>query len=251
MRFSERMAKRNWPHSIQTFFPYIDKRRARAHVASLGLESSLPEEYWCGLEPSGLLGRDVVPTRFVAKLTHPRATACVCVWMMNEFREMHRDRRMTREQLVAAIERALELCHGSWIVAQELVTREDGTQVIPPDYRFYAFAGHIEYVMVRTRPGKQCAWVNTEFERLPHMCTNLAGLATNDYAMRRPRCWSQLVELARTIAASFTSFMRIDLLASPRGPVFLEFGATPGTHMTPEGDVALGRVWDEHCGDQL
>ena len=66
-----------------------------------------------------------------------------------------------------------------------------------------------------------------------------------------PDCWDEMLEDVRNLGRSLGCFMRIDMFATDKGPVFGEFTPTPegGKGYTEWADKYLATFWKGLEGD--
>lgn len=126
-------------------------------------------------------------------------------------------------------------------VSEELLRGPDGG--IPPDVKILAFRGTIAATFVRTISPKLYRWFDPRWRSID------PGLAlhTLDDSIQPPDDAESYLELARSISAAIAvPFVRVDLLATERGPVVGELTPFPGwAHdLAPDFDEKLGRLYE-------
>lgn len=137
----------------------------------------------------------------------------------------------------------------------EEFVHEDGTAVIPEDYKFLAFQGVIGLIIKinRNKEKLTMSYFDSEFRPLSDGIIRFKNdIATLERA-DTPKNWEQLLNVARRVSVIVpTPFARIDLFDSSRGPLLGEVTLTPGSFYYPNGhtlsdseNARLGRLWDE------
>lgn len=136
------------------------------------------------------------------------------------------------------------------VIVEERVRDSFGYDV-PLDYKVYAFATGIPLIMQRYGPKHlpEDKWL---FEFYDAKGTALGPVRLNTAGntggrLRPPECFDQIVSAARQmVAAAQVSFLRIDMYATPQGPVFGEFTPVPNNAnegFVPEYDALMGQMW--------
>lgn len=243
--FTERLHRRkqnhNWLNLTNPWVPAsLDKLLAKDMVATLGVR--MPQTYWTGEDPA-MIGP--LPPRFVLKAARGAGSQQVCV-MDGDYDVIHH-RHLSRPQL-------LELA-ASWqqgpLIAEELLQGEDGR--IPPfDYKCYAFGPHVVTIAIYDRLAKRSLWRDANWcEPLPALDSDKFSLG--DPSLSAPACLDALVQCASQLGRCYGTFIRVDLYATPDGPVFGEFCPIPlDGHCVPvEADRWLGERWATLVGEAI
>lgn len=134
-----------------------------------------------------------------------------------------------------------------------------GKYSIPRDFKFYAFNGQIALIQCidRNESPSRVTWYDGEFENIvdDSIICNPKYVKRAGYA--KPSLWKQLTQLAQEVSSNIgTPFARIDLFATPHGPMLGEVTLTPGGpyfrqhySFSNELDKKLGELWSsaEKC----
>lgn len=171
------------------------------------------------------------------------------VWVVYDGHELIRERTMTRAQLVSDVRRErgraspFKLCVEAFI---------GDSARLPVQYRLYAFNGHVAAVFHETRQG---VGRYSTFAFRPDGAAFEARLCTDplpEAPVTPPPSLKQMVQQARQLSAVIGSFVRFDCYDTPAGSVFGEFSFQPILSvLTPAADELFGRMWVEHCPDEL
>lgn len=143
-------------------------------------------------------------------------------------------------------------------IAEELLVNFDGRAGAPLDYKFYCFGSRIAFSAIierNTVTGSDDLnkfWFRTpEWKPLPLRFMWAHRHERGDPP--KPPFLDELSAMASDLAGRFDLFVRVDLYATTRGPVFGEFTHFPamGFSTTPLADLWLGSLWRglEGCGD--
>ena len=101
------------------------------------------------------------------------------------------------------------------------------------DFKFWCFGSTIAHVTVMCERWKDSeggyhvdfADCDAAYAPRPTWCTEQTDVASGASVALppKPRCWEARVATAQRLGAAVDAFTRIDLYATPRGPVFGEF----------------------------
>jgi len=134
-------------------------------------------------------------------------------------------------------------------VVEELLQHYDGRPGLPFDYKFNCFGSRIATINVVERNSLTNVHLNRYWFLTPDW-THPPFRVSNHYYPERtippqPDCLDDMLMLVRDVGARLNCFVRIDLYATTRGPVFGEFTAFPtmGYGYTPEAEAFFGRMW--------
>lgn len=136
------------------------------------------------------------------------------------------------------------------VIVEDLVRDSFGFDV-PLDYKVYAFATGIPLIMQRYAPSHlpKEKWLFEFYDvtGTPLGPVRLETSGNTGGTLRPPDCLDRIVSTARQlVAAAQVSFMRIDMYATPKGPVFGEFTPVPNNAQegfVPEYDALMGHMW--------
>jgi hypothetical protein len=249
--FSARIADRvrRW-QTLREPNPYLavaSKVDGQAFMRSLG--HAVPEVY--GVYPSidAIPRLEDLPETFVLKPTHGWSAAGV--FLMDRGFDLIRKRRFTQDELIRTAKSfrgfGAESLKGSW-VAEELLFGFDGRRKPSLDYKIFCFGSQVPLIQINMRSGvnrpRSCYWLRDADWR-PVPCRVSWDKYPQPSALTRPPCLDEMLKVVSDAAGRLNIFIRIDMYATERGPVFGEFTAYPhfGKDYTPRGDAWLGSYW--------
>ena len=143
-------------------------------------------------------------------------------------------------------------------MAEELLVNFDGRGGAPLDYKFSCFGPRVVYCTVIERNTiKGSGDLNRYWYMTPDWKPVPMRLRWDIRPERgiapAPPFLDKMFAMASDIGRHLDVFMRIDLYATTRGPVFGEFTPFParGREVTPLANLWLGAMWEglEGCGD--
>ncbi|PXY78563.1 MAG: hypothetical protein CXX81_07140 [Methanobacteriota archaeon] len=142
-------------------------------------------------------------------------------------------------------------------MVEEMLLPEVGrdSDGLPRDYKFYCYGEQIALVHVVLRKSliDQHAnihhYLDCELKPISHRVMTSRPVSEEPFPM--PDCWSEMLADVRTLGRSLGCFMRIDMFATDKGPVFGEFTPTPegGKGYTEWADKYLATFWKGLEGD--
>lgn len=184
-----------------------------------------------------------LPSSFVLKPVYGHSS--MNVFPIQEGRNPFDGAPMTRETVIDQVKGTTD----SPFIIEEFLQNFDGKQGIPNDYKFYCFGSKIAFIQVIERnsfkdPSQNRHWFVTEDWTRLGMEVRIREFAQPGLPARPPFL-PDMVSMAKDLVGSMGVFLRLDLYASTRGPVFGEFTAFPflGGGYTPEANAWLGRMW--------
>jgi hypothetical protein len=215
---------------------------------------AVPEVY--GIYPSleALPRFADLPPSFVVKPTNGWFGAGV--YLMRDGVELISQRRLTRDDLIRTARSITgprsKAIDGPWI-AEELLDNFDAPETAAHDYKFYCFGPKVVLIRVNQRTGKAQPFyrywnLDPDWNPLPFR------LRWKNYPqsspVTRPPFLDEMCAIASDVGARLNIFIRIDMFATTRGPVFCEFTGYPssGNGFTPRGDAWLGSFWKTRDG---
>lgn len=190
-----------------------------------------------------------LPSSFVVKpMTGWKSTG---VFLMRDGYEAFRKRHLSRKELIemarASAGGRQKQPNGTWIV-EELLLNHDGSGEPAWDFKFYCFGPKVVVIQIVRRTGRKASetrhWFrDPDWRPLPFQ---LSWDRPSSHApLARPDCLDDMLRIVSDVGARLNIFLRIDMYATDRGPVFGEFTAYPnmGNGLTPRGDAWLGSHW--------
>lgn len=123
------------------------------------------------------------------------------------------------------------------LLVEPFVGQDD---TLPIDYKFYVFAGRVEFVQVHLEREHAHRWM--QFDRN----WRRVSAATADSDPARPPRLARMIEAAETLGRDF-DFVRVDLYAVGERLLFGEMTFYPGSGLDPFSpnslDARIGRCW--------
>lgn len=228
------------------------KTGGEAYMRSLGY--AVPEIY--GVYPSldEIPQFEDLPKNFVLKPTH--GWSAVGVFLIRDGVDWLSGRRLTREELIHTA-RSLSRpgkygIDGQWI-AEELLINFDNPDRPAYDYKFFCFGPKVVAIHVRSRRNLRTSddqhWVLDPHWKPLHDQLKWAWNPSCE-VLPRPPFLDDMLKIASDVGGRLNIFIRIDMYATDRGPVFGEFTGYPSSAMgyTPRGDAWLGSHWKTRDG---
>jgi hypothetical protein len=226
------------------FWPRVvcNKRNGREFAAKHGL--AVPQLYWSGKDPAQApLGS--LPSHFVVRPIYGGARRGVLVVATGL--DLLRQQPFSRT--------SLPQLGGKWqttpFLIEEFVRSEDGRYELPLECKCHVFSDTVAAVQVVERTGVKSGaqrYYTAEWEPFP----DPMDLRLPQADVREPpRCFEQMLALAKKFGAEFGTYMRLDFFATDQGCVYNEFGSVPnlGLDFTPYCDEVFGAVWAERIPD--
>jgi len=230
-----------WPRKLSN--KWNGREFARRHGVAV------PELYWFGADPEAVPFGDL-PDRFVLRATSGHSSKNVLV--IDRGRNVFDGAETGPAEIVARLEEMRRrgpstLC----FLVEEKLRPEEGERDLLIDYKCHVVKEHVVAVQVTTRESydigaNQLAFYTPAWERMEEPLQVGAKPGPDADA---PRCLDRLLRAASTLGRAYGTYVRVDLYATPRGPVFGEFTPAPtaGDWFTPSGDALLEGLWVEHC----
>jgi hypothetical protein len=235
--------------------PWMSKTKMSEFAAKLGLR--VPKTL-AAYDNAEELFFDGLPDRFVVKPTEWWSMRGVMLLTRDgdKFYDRMRKRTLTadeirREQRGHQLEWKLNnnICQ---TIVEELIVDEGGPDLIPFDYKCYAFDGEIRFIDQNDRngPKHRIAFYYDDFCPMRYeqfIEPELKGMELSPH--RLPRCWREILDAATKISLALrTPFIRVDMYASDQGAVVGELTPTPRGPMHSWTfrkwfDEELGRAW--------
>jgi hypothetical protein len=249
--FSERIRdrKRRWMVEGQPnpYTAIASKAGGIAYMRSLG--HPVPQLY--GVYPSldALPRFDDLPPSFVLKPLGGWSSAGV--FLMRDGFDLLRKRSFTRDEVIRTARSYSGVGHkgiaGQWL-AEELLLGFDGTGEPATDHKLFCFGPKVVLIRVNKRTGliqpmHKYWFANPDWTRVPY---RVSWKKDPEHTMpERPPFLDDMLRIASDVGGRLNIFIRIDMYATDRGPVFGEFTGYPsgGNNYTPRADAWLGSHW--------
>lgn len=186
---------------------------------------------------------DVLPNQFVVQAT--RGCSCNGTFPLRRSRigyfNFFTGEDCSHRQIEDAFARHVH-AYAFDVMAKEFITDESFSMQVPSDYKFFCFGGEVigMILQVTRNPnypqGVVCC--DREWRVIARNC---------DLELAKPRCAEELLSQALRLAKSIeTPFVRVDMFASSRGPVFGEFTLTPAIDRQFRSNPFYSLVYEQH-----
>ncbi len=228
----------------------VHKLNGREFAKKLGCD--VPKLYWQRrlITPSAILS---LPAEFVIKPT--KGSGRKGVYVMSGCREMLSGECFTVGELYARLVARRGRLSSNTILAEEFIKDEKGRCTLPVEYKVHVFGDTVAAVQVILRSsasgsGATHRFYSSDWEPFSdQMNTGIYQGPT----IEPPNCWKQLLSDARKLGNAWGTYVRVDMYASERGPVFGEYSSIPaeGNFFTPFADEYFGSIWARECPTQL
>lgn len=240
--------KRWWVNGEDHEFKHIaEKLQGQEFIESLGLAT--PERYFVGDRVESIPEFSDLPEKFVIKPS--RGWSSNNVFVLNKGRNMLDGKKWSRDEIVAFISSQPLVNENpkTKLMIEEYLVHWSEEDKIANDYKFFMFGSEIAYVSIIERnDGKKMKsnrfWnVNENWELIDFQI--MKSQVPEKHPPEKPDCWNEMCEMAIEIGSKLNMFMRVDLYATSRGPVFGEFTPQPhgGKGFTTDADQWLGSLW--------
>jgi hypothetical protein len=221
--------------------PTDGKQAGQNYVRSLGY--SVPQVYATYDHISKLPSLSCLPTNFVLKPLYGHSSNHV--FLMKDGINLFDGKNYSALKIISDVAGRED---GPFLI-EELLENHDGAPGIPLDYKFYCFGAEMVFVHIIQRNSTSDRslnrhWFLTEDWSPLHMKIKRLELADSKIP-EKPPFFSEMLQMAQALGGGLNAFMRVDLYATTRGPVFGEFTPFPnkGRGYTPEADAWLGSLW--------
>ena len=249
--FSARIQDRRnrwWVNGEDHEFKHIaEKIEGQRFVESLDLPT--PERYFVGDRIESIPFFGDLPERFVIKPS--RGWSSNNVFVMNKGVNMLDGKKWNRDDIIEFISSQPSVNENAKtkLMIEEYLVHWNEEDKIADDYKFFMFGSKIAYISIIERnDGKHMKsnrfWnVNENWELIDFQI--MQSQVPEEFLPEKPDYWDELCEMAKEIGSRLNMFMRVDLYATSRGPVFGEFTPQPhgGKGFTPAADRWLGSLW--------
>ena len=142
------------------------------------------------------------------------------------------------------------------LLIEEFARSEEGAHHLPVEYKVHTFGVVVAAIerIERTdgdglRKGLSCHYT-AEWEPIREM---LRQNLVEDVPRGPPACLDEILRHASSLGGQTETYMRVDLFATDRGPLFNEFSSVTnnGEGFTPFGDEYFGEFWDRYAPDGI
>lgn len=220
-----------------------DKFRVREYVSDKGCGELLNELYWEGFDPEDI-PFDILPNKFVIKVTHGSTFNIICK-DKNNF-----DRKVAVKKCKKWLKAKFLPCYGEWfygiekprVIVEKFIESDDGEQL--RDYKVFCFNGRAKYIRVDS-DRFTCHKANVftdKWELLPEF---KMGFENSDYTFSKPAQLEKMLEYAEKLSSDFLH-ARIDFYIAQGRLWFGEITFTNGAgfdKFSKECDLALGKCF--------
>jgi TupA-like ATPgrasp len=246
-RISDRIRRWKTERHPNPYSAIASKTNGQAYMRSLG--HAVPETY--GVYPSldEIPRFEDLPENVVLKPTHGWSAAGV--FLLQDGVDWIRKRRFSRDDLIHAARiqdgPARKAIAGTWVAEELLFDFHDPSRPAL-DYKFFCFGPKVVAIQIIDRSSLTTI-ENPCWNRDPDWRPLPFRLKWDLYPQRsmlpEPPFLDEMLKIVSEVAGRLNIFIRIDMYATDRGPVFGEFTAYPsnGLNFTPQGDAWLGSHW--------
>jgi hypothetical protein len=205
----------------------------------------VPDLYWHGNKlheiPFGKL-----PPQYVIRPSN--GAGCKLVFLMNNNLNLFDGKFYSEEEIVRALEKALQNNPKLEFLFEEFMRNENGEYKIQDDFKVYTFNGEIACIQVINRLGPSAGltlFYDKDWQVIKNVTYNYKPGVYQD----PPKCLPEMLEQAIVLSKAYEIFVRIDFYATDKGAVFGEFTPTPagGKNFTPFGNQLFVDYWDRYC----
>ena len=254
--FSAYNAERHQGRDKRT--PWMNKQQTAEFLRAHGLRTARTFHV---LENPEDITQAHLPDRCVIKPVHGTNTTGVMVLRRDgdAFYDLMQRKTVTLQQ-IRDVQRKSQAQYAaqfsfrsSKVLVEEAILDEDGPDVVPLDYKAWAFNGliaFIEQVDRNTRP-KSAAWYVEDFQ--PVEVEDVAFPELKQFQRgphRLPRCRGDILRIAKAASLALkTAYIRVDTYATPEGAAIGELTPAPGPlyhgnwRFQPWFDEFLGMQW--------
>ena len=225
------------------------KREGQEYMQALGYQ--VPETYAVLNRITDLPELSSLPPYVLIK--PDKGYSAKNVYAVENGRNLFDNSPMSRADIIASVGKGST----ETFVVEELLRHFDGRRGLPCDYKFNCFGDQVASILViernsLTRKSENRYWyLSADWEQMPFRVN------TDFYPERtlppKPDCLDEMFALVRDVGARLNCYVRIDLYATPRGPVFGEFTAFPtmGYGYSAKAEAYFGAKWQglEGCAD--
>jgi len=227
----------NWQRKLSN--KYNSREFAKRHNCKVA------QLYWRGRDLNSL-DFSSLPCYFVIRPTIGHSLSHV--FLMKNSVNLMDGKTYSTEDIKEVLTNALSDNKKVEFLFEEFIRTECGDYCIPDDYKFYMFNGQVGCIQVINRINNKqgcTTWYDENWKLLPNLTTNFP----DGKEQSSPRCYEEMLHMAKAISKSYKIFIRIDFYATDKGVVFGELTPTPalGKGFTCEGDKLLSRYWDKFC----
>lgn len=234
-----------WQNSPHWQFQLNNKHNS--HEFAKMHNCKVPELYWEGRDVQNI-NFDLLPESYVIKPNLGYSSKMV--FLMQGSRNLFDNKNYDQNEIIEELSNTLAKNTELEFIIEEFVINEKGNQVIPVDYKFYAFNGEIACIQVFYRTGRlneetSIIFYDENWNKIPRGHKKYEE-AEPDLP---PACLDEMIEAAKKLSKAYKIFVRIDFYATNKGALFGEFTPTPfrGNGFTSFGNKLLLRYWDKYC----
>ncbi len=234
---------RRWRHEGQShpLNALRGKREGQDYMRDLGYQ--VPQVYAALDHIADLPELSDLPSRIIVKPN--RGHSVRNVFALENGHCLINETPLSRADIIAKIGEA-----GSQpFLVEELLQNHDGRRGLPYDYKFNCFGDKVASINVIERNSLTDEALNRYWYLTADWTHQPFRVNTSHYHERslppKPACLEDMFALVRDVGSRLNCFVRIDLYATTRGPVFGEFTAFPhmGVGFTPQAEAYFGALW--------
>jgi hypothetical protein len=162
--------------------------------------------------------------------------------------------RYTKDTIRSRVAHYLATNRSSYFIVEEFLCQDVAQKdqpIIPLDYKIHCFGGRARFVQIVDKNAisrdilhsRQC-WLSRDWTHSPFPLRDVTEHPNRPVA--RPIEYEKMCELADQISSDLGDYIRVDMYATPEGPVLGELSSftNAGTGFTGYGDTILGQCWE-------
>lgn len=225
---------------VNEYSDYVDKIKVREIYKNWGYEEYLPKIFGIWNTPDEI-NFEELPNSFALKTNH----GCGHHYICRDKKELNIDeaKRILNEALSTKFGLAETQYHSikPQIYCEEYI--EDGTGILPSDYKYLCTDGEIKAILVvteRTETSYKLLTYNTNWEKLNYVTPHYQ----TDYEFKKPANLELMTKIAKDIAQHF-EFVRVDFYDLGNRILLGELTFTPQggimSYFTDDAIKKLGR----------
>jgi tetratricopeptide (TPR) repeat protein len=256
--FSTLIGDRNsrwWTGKADVWQKHISDKMIGRNYANLA-GAPVPKLLWSGKDMNQLPELHQLPSRVVIKPSAGWSANNVFCFVNGV--NMLDDEEYDKRKIIEKLKEDEFLSNRTPVfMVEEMLLPEVGRESdgLPRDYKFYCYGEQIALVHVVLRKSSIDQHANIhhylDCDLKPICHKVMSSRPVPDEPFPLPDCWDEMLEDVRTLGRSLGCFMRIDMFATDKGPVFGEFTPTPegGKGYTEWADKYLATFWKGLEGD--
>lgn len=232
-------------HKCTFMSPYFDKLLAKKFADGFGLASSeIVARYGSINDLPELFD---LPARCVIKPVNGNGNRGV--YCLVDGLELLDNRRVDRATILAEYAALGSPIGTGPVIVEDFIEDWNNNDILPRDYKFYNFGRRTAFVHIIERHSRKVAKDNLHWfinpDGSPWQHQFVTTQRHSKLPLELPPFFPEMLRLSQDIASHLNAFIRVDLYADRRGPVFGELTPFPhgGKGYMADADRHLGRMW--------